>query len=251
MSAPACAAQRNSETVYSQSARVYDALHRHKNYAAASLSLRQILQRVVPHATSLLDVACGTGRHLQCFSEHFRVEGLDLSREMLEIARQRCPDVPLHEGTLVDFRLDGRFDVVTCLFGSIGYSRTEEKLQCAVQCMANHLQPGGALVIEPWITPERFVSGKLVYDSVNDSDLRIARMYITRCEGRISVFESDYLIGTVQGVTHFTERLELGLFTDEEYRTAFHQAGLDIVDAASDLFGYGLYVCRAPGATVT
>ena len=38
---------------------------------------------------------------------------------------------------------------------------------------------------------------------------------------------------------------ELGLFTDDQYRRAFRNAGLDLVDSSEDLFGYGLYVCRA------
>jgi SAM-dependent methyltransferase len=235
---------------YSQSARLYDALCRHKDYAAASLRLREILRDVAPQATSLLDVGCGTGLHLWHLREHFRVQGLDLSREMLEIARLRCQDIPLHQGTLIDFCLLDTFDVVTCLFGSIGYCVTVENLHRATRCMASHLRPGGALVVEPWITPVRFVSGRLVLDLVDDPDLKVARMYVTRSEGRISVFESDYLVGSMQGVTRFSEREELGLFTDEEYRTAFRMAGLDVVETAADLFGYGLYVCLAKSVGV-
>jgi dTDP-3-amino-3,4,6-trideoxy-alpha-D-glucopyranose N,N-dimethyltransferase len=238
----------NVDAAYSRSARVYDALCRHKDYAAATRALREILQRVVPHAASLLDVACGTGRHLEHLRNHFRVEGLDNSPEMLEIARNRCPGIPFHEGTLVDFRLPDTFDVVTCLFGSIGYALTVEDLQRAVDSMADHLNPAGVLVVEPWLTPERFVSGRLVFDSVDDPDLKVARMYVTRREERISMFESDYLVAATQGISHFKERQALGLFTEDEYRCVFVAAGLDVIETAGDLFGYGLYVCRAPAA---
>jgi SAM-dependent methyltransferase len=237
----------NVDAPYSQSARVYDALCRHKDYAAASLALRGILERAVPHAASLLDVACGTGGHLEHLRSHFRVEGLDFSPEMLEIARRRCPGTPFHEGTLVDFRLPDTFDVITCLFGSIGYALTLDHLHRAVESMAHHLEPAGALVVEPWLTPDRFVSGRLVFDSIDDPDLKVARMYVTRRDGRVSVFESDYLVASTQGVSHFKERQALGLFTEEEYRRAFAEAGLDVVDTGGDLFGYGLYVCRKPG----
>jgi SAM-dependent methyltransferase len=232
----------NVDAAYSRSARVYDDLCRHKDYAAATLVLREILQRVVPHAASLLDVACGTGRHLEHLRSHFRVEGLDLSPEMLQIARSRCPGIPFHEGSLVDFRLADTFDVVTCLFGSIGYALTLENLRRAFHTMAHHLKPGGVLVVEPWLTPDRFVSGRLVLDSVDDPDLKVARMYVTRREGRISVFESQYLVGRSEGVTHFTERQELGLFTDEEYRRALNRAGLDLVEIGNGPFGYGLFM---------
>lgn len=228
---------------FSKSARVYDALLRHKDYAAASARVQEIVQRLAPHASSLLDVGCGTGQHLKHLGTRFRAEGLDLSREMLDVARKRCPTVPLHEMSLVDFRIGHCFDVVTCLFGSIGYTVTVDNLQRAVRCMAAHLHPRGICVVEPWISPEHFVSGKLVFDSSDDPDLKVARMYVTRAEGRVSIFESEYLVATIEGIAHFKERQELGLFTDAEYRMAFSRAGLDVVDSGADLFGYGLYVC--------
>jgi SAM-dependent methyltransferase len=230
---------------FSESARFYDALNRHKDYAAAAAGLCQILARFVPGASSLLDVGCGTGRHLAHLRERFRVEGLDASAEMLAIARERCPGVPMHQGSLVDFAVGRRFDVVTCLFGSIAYAGDAISLGRAVRCMAGHLEAGGVLVVEPWVAPERFVAGRLVFDSVNDPDLKVARMYLTRQEGRLSIFDSEYLVGTADGITRFRERQELGLFTDAEYRSAFDEAGLDMLDSAGDLFGYGLYVCGA------
>lgn len=234
--------------VHRQSARVYDALCRHKDYAAASETLRRVLQRVMPDASSLLDVACGTGQHLRHLRNHYRVEGLDLSREMLEITRERCPGIPLHEGSLVDFRLARTFDVVTCLFGSIAYAASVDRLHRAVHSLANHVRPGGVLVVEPWIAPDRFVSGRLVFDHVDDPGLAVARMYVTRREGGVSIYESDYLVGTPQGVSTFREREELGLFSDDEYRDAFRAAALAVMEADGDLFGYGLYVLRAMAA---
>jgi SAM-dependent methyltransferase len=230
--------------VYRQSARVYDALCRHKDYEGASLKLRDIIRRVRPDASSLLDVACGTGRHLEYLRKDFQVEGLDLSPAMLDMARARCPDVPFQQGSLLDFRIERRFDAVTCLFGSLGHALTPGGLQRAIGNMVLHLQPRGVLVVEPWITPDAFVTGRLVCDTVNDPDLKVARMYVTRREGDVSIFDEHYLIATADGVQHFTERHELGLFTDEQYRHALIQAGLEIVNASMDLFGYGLYVCR-------
>ena len=69
--------------------------------------------------------------------------------------------------------------------------------------MVRHLRPVGAIIVEPWITPARFISGKLVLDSVDDPDLKVARIYLARREGsEISVFESQYLVGSSEGVTH-------------------------------------------------
>jgi SAM-dependent methyltransferase len=93
----------------------------------------------------LLDVACGTGRHLEYLRERYDVEGLDISLELLAIARQRLPGIRLHHGDMTAFDLGKTFDLVTCLFSAIGYVKTLENLRRAVGCMARHLKAGGLL----------------------------------------------------------------------------------------------------------
>ncbi len=64
----------------------------------------------------LLDVGCGSGRHLQMFKrEGLLVTGLDPSRNMLSLARQRLGDqVDLHLGRAEDLPFeDNEFDIVT------------------------------------------------------------------------------------------------------------------------------------------
>ena len=229
--------------VFSQSAQVYDRLCRHKDYAGASATVCAIIDRLTPGATTLLDAGCGTGHHLSHLAHRFTAEGLDLSTEMLDVARTRCRGVAFHQRSLVEFDLGKRFDVVTCLFGSIAYATDEASLRRAIRSLADHLQPGGLLIVEPWVTPDRFVSGRLVMDTVDDADLKVARLYVTARRGNVSIYDSTYLVGTADGVASFTERQELGLFGDDVYRQAFADAGREVVDATGDLFGYGLYVC--------
>ena len=228
--------------MYQRSARIYDALNRRKDYAAAAGTISQILLQTVGPRASVLDVACGTGRHLAHLRTEFCVSGLDQSVEMLQIARERCPGIEFHAGDLRNFTLASRFDAITCLFGSIAYATTVEDLDGAIENMAGHLNARGALVIEPWLEPDRFVPDRLVFDSVDETDLKVARMYVPRLEGRVSVYDIDFLVGTGNEVTHFTEHERLGLFTRDEYVSAFRKAGLHVADKGPDLFGYGLFV---------
>jgi SAM-dependent methyltransferase len=231
---------------YGSSARVYDALFRDKDYRGAVGRLRRILRQVHPDARRLLDVGCGTGRHLEHLRRVFDVEGLDASPSMLAVARARCPGIALHRGDLVGFDLGKTFDVVTCLLGSIGYARTVPRLARGVRAMARHVAPGGVLIVEPWVSPDRFVAGRVVFDRADEPELKVARMYRTTRRGAVSVFDSHYLVAGPAGVEHFTERQELGLFTPRQYRAALRAAGLRVLPVAGDLFGYGLYVARKP-----
>ena len=76
-------------------------------------------------------------------------------------------------------------------------------------------------------------------------ELKIVRMYTHEIEGCVSVFDINYLIGTPQGVRHFIEREELGLFTHDEYVEAFKKAGLEVSHFDKGLFpkhNYGIYI---------
>ena len=75
----------------------------------------------------LVDLGCGTGRLLVSFARRgFAVLGVDLSEEMLEVAREKATaagqSIPLVKANLVD--LDGiasaTFDYAACLFSTLG-----------------------------------------------------------------------------------------------------------------------------------
>ena len=227
---------------YTQSARLYDALYHFKNYSDEHAKLRAFIQEFNSHANTLLDVACGTGKHLELLSQHYQVEGLDLNAELLESARQRCPHIPLHRGDMMEFELGHTFDVVTCLFSSIGFVKTVDGLERAVACMARHLNHGGLLLVEPWFSPETFWTRRIVANYANEPELKIVWMYTSETEGQISVLDSHFLVGTPGGITHFTERHELGLFTQHEYQEAFQKAHLETHYDVKGLMGRGMYI---------
>jgi len=231
--------------VFSRSARLYDAVYASiRDYPREAAELDRLIQERRPGARTLLDVACGTGAHLEHLTG-YEVEGLDLDPEMLGVARERLPNVPLHEGDVADFDLGKRFDAVVCMFSSIGYVRTEERLRSAVASMARHLEPGGVLVVEPWLSPEVWADRHVGAVFVDEPELKIARMNVGQREADVSIFEFEYLVGTPNGLERFNERHELGLFTVEQYLEAFRAAGLEVDHDPEGPMGRGLYIASA------
>src|SRR5215469_11749712 len=108
----------------------YDAIYTTmKDYAAEAQQVHALIQRFKSSSgTRLLDVACGTGSHLAFLRNYYTVEGLDLDELMLSIARQRNPEVRFHQADMTDFLLEDSFDVITCLFSSIGVVKTLPRL---------------------------------------------------------------------------------------------------------------------------
>ena len=75
----------------------------------------------VPSQADLLVLACGTGGHIPYFKDDYHVSGLDLSEDMLNLAREKFSDTEFYIGNLIDFQLEADFDAMICLYGSIGF----------------------------------------------------------------------------------------------------------------------------------
>jgi SAM-dependent methyltransferase len=232
--------------VFSKSAHLYDAIYTSfKNYEREAEKVHAIIQERVPGAATLLDVACGTGLHLEQLNKHYEVAGVDLDPGMLEMARQRLPGVPLTLGGMVDFDLGRTFDAVTCLFSSIGYLLSAELLQKGISNMARHVRPGGILLAEPWITPEHWEPRHPGF--VDRSDVKIARMSRIRRRGGLSTLVFHYLVGTNDAVDYFTEQHDSRLHSHGEYLACLAAAGLKPEFDSDGLMGRGLYIGQRRG----
>lgn len=230
---------------YGRSARLYDLMYEGRDYAGAAAEIRALVGEEVPGASTLLDVGCGTGRHLELLADAYRVEGLDLNPALLEVARERCPGVTMHEGDMTKFELGRTFDTVTCLFSAIGHVGSEDAMRSSLERMAAHLSSPGVLIVEPWFTPDAFWDGHLATNFHDGPDTKLAWMYRQRREGRLSILDIHYLVAATEGEPeHFVERQELGLFTREEVTGALEGAGLEVRYLESALWDRGLYVGR-------
>lgn len=223
-------------------ARIYDLIYYFKDYQKDADYLLSVLQAHHPSAKSLLETACGTGRFLELLNVKYQVQGMDLSAEMLNEAENRLPAVPLHNANMLDFSLCEKFDVVCCLFRSIAFVKTVNNLVSSVQSMANHLQPGGILVIEPFFTPETFWSETITFNEYQNDALKIAWMYTSKKVQDYARLDNQYLVGTPAGIDHFSEVHDLGLFSEENYQCAFSAAGLQLQYDPVGPSGIGLYV---------
>jgi SAM-dependent methyltransferase len=241
--------ERKSCRMFSESAEIYDLIYgEFKDYRAESGQVAEMLREVHPAAHSVLDVGCGTGQHASFLGdEHgYRVDGLDIEPSFLELARGRCPEGTFFQGDMAEFHLQRRYDVVLCLFSSIGYVKTSTRLASAARCLWEHVTPGGVAVVEPWFPPGGFTGGSVRLHTVEKEDLKICRISRSEVRDRVSWIEFQYLVARPGEIRHLREVHELGLFTDTEMREALESAGFEILhhDDAGFPGDRGLFVAR-------
>jgi 2-polyprenyl-3-methyl-5-hydroxy-6-metoxy-1,4-benzoquinol methylase len=96
----------------------------------------------------LLDAGCGTGRQAAAFADAgYVVEMADASKDLLAIASRRSPGIPAHLIDITEFRLAHEFDVVTCR-GVLNDILGAQDRRAALQCLADHVRPGGRLILD-------------------------------------------------------------------------------------------------------
>ena len=142
------------------------------------------------------------------------------------------------------FDLGKRYDVVMCLFSSIAYANTRERLVQTIKQFKNHLKPGGLMLIEPWFTPENWFPGYLDVIQAENEEMKVSRMSFSESAGKLSVLHFEYLVGTDKGIIRFSEKHELGLFRVEEMLNAFQEVNLAVEYDPQGLTGRGLYLAR-------
>lgn len=237
----------NEEMTYEALSAHYDRIYHDKPYAAeASRVVSLLRKRGAEQGDRLLDIGCGTAKHVRHLINTFDVTGVDLHDPVLDIARERVPEARFLQGDITAFDLGETFEAVTCLFGVIGYVETWENLDQAIARVAEHLEPGGPFVIESWLTPGTFeeVPALRTYDDPDDCTL--ARIAVPHMEDETTArLEIEWIIARPgqEGIQRFSETQHMGVFDVDRTLSLFDKHGLDATFEEEGLTELrGLYV---------
>lgn len=229
--------------MFTESSEYYDLIYSFKDYEEESKKIRDIIRDERPHrGQSLLDIGCGTGEHHCYLKKHYSIDGIDLNERFIEIARTKNPELTYSVANMIDFKLNKQYDVITCLFSSIGYLNNINEINSALKCFYKHLAPGGLLLLEPWFTKKNWRPGKLYMLTSDSPEHKICRMGTSYMEGDYSILNFHYLLGLPEeGIKHFFEEHRLRLTSHEEMKSALINAGFTVRFDAHGLIGRGLF----------
>jgi SAM-dependent methyltransferase len=233
--------------MFTASAELYDLIYStFKDYGGEAAQIADLLRRSNPQYQTVLDVACGTGEHARLLAGYgFAVDGIDLEPAFVRIASGKNPAGQFVEADMSGFHLGRRYDAVLCLFSSIGYLQTLDRVASALTCFREHLAPGGVLIVEPWFAPGELRTNRVVQNTGEADGIRVTRTSRVEVEGCLSRLCFDYEITDTTGIRRVSEFHKLGLFTVAELMKAFRDVGFDADYDPKGLSDRGLYTARA------
>ncbi len=133
----------------------YKLLYGHRDLAEAEAWVRAIQGRWrLPAGASVLDLACGRGRHARHFAAMgLQVTGADISAESIAEARASVPEARFIVHDMREPIQGARFDGIACLFTSLGYFDSLDDDQRVFDAVSAMLEPGGRFVLDFMNTP--------------------------------------------------------------------------------------------------
>ncbi len=142
-------------------AQLYDHLYAQKDYSSEAEFVLSRAAQVLGVASNwkVLDLGCGTARHAIEFARRgHRVQGADLSSEMLDIAQSRLSRCSAEIAARVDLRKNDirsaggceQFDAIFCLFHVMNYLHEQSDILAAMQNARAHARRGSAYLFDFW-----------------------------------------------------------------------------------------------------
>jgi len=193
---------------------------------------------------TLLDIACGTGAQAAYLQDNFAVTGIDISDEMLSIARDKVKNATFINADMCNFSLGSQYDVIVNLYGSIGQAESLEHMQAAMKCAYKHLKQGGIFILTPWSTKESFHDA-LVGRTKTSGLSGFCRMETVQrvADDKIRI-DYHHLISDNLEVKYYKHHNFITLFSESEYENSIKDAGFKIIKRLQpDEFRMGAFIC--------
>lgn len=171
--------------IYDLLAPFYDAINADIDYNKWADFIENILKKECKEKPELvLDLGCGTGKMtLELARRGYDMTGIDISPEMLDIAREQADeeghDVLWLCQDMREFELYGTVDAAVCCLDCINHLEDSEDLEKCFSLIHNYLIPDGIFIFD--------INGRYKFENVYSD-----RTYTMEEDGGLCVWENYY-----------------------------------------------------------
>jgi 2-polyprenyl-3-methyl-5-hydroxy-6-metoxy-1,4-benzoquinol methylase len=214
----------------------YLRVYKHRDQSEAERLVKLISKNIHLNANpSVLDMACGAGRHSIAFAKSgFKVTAVDISQRLISEAKKSANEA----GVILDFLLsdileyetDKKFDLAVNLFTSVGYFESDEENYAVIKKAYNLLKPDGYFVLD-YFSKDYLMKNLVPTTIFSENGLKITQnrsIEGTRVVKKIIIENNGYCEIFFESVR---------LFSHEDILFYIEKAGFRIVKQFGDYFG--------------
>jgi 2-polyprenyl-3-methyl-5-hydroxy-6-metoxy-1,4-benzoquinol methylase len=214
----------------------YLRVYSHRDQTEAERLVELIVKSLNLQAnSSVLDMACGAGRHAITFAKlGFKVTAVDISQRLISEAKknteQEDVEIDFVLSDILEFETNKRFDLVVNLFTSIGYFDKDEENYAVIKKAYKLLDQGGCFVLD-YFNKDFLMKNLIPITVFSEDGMRITQnrsIEGTRIVKKISIENND-------ASEEFYESVRL--YSIEEILTCLNSAGFTAEKQYGDYFG--------------
>ncbi len=230
--------------LYSDLAEIYDQLYLNIfNYEQDAEFVDSILKKY--KIKEFLELGCGSGHLAQLLVKmRYKMTGVDLHEEMLQIARKRLPEVDFIRQDIRKLKFERKFDAIIAMGRMYTYMTTNEDVEQSIHSIAGCLNPEGIFLFDNFSAPHFIKNFQENQEKIHEIDLgfrKIKRMSKNSWNLKHGVtfnWNAKYYIEE-NGQTKEIEDLSvLRAFFPEELEYFLNREGLQMVELFDHDFAF-------------
>jgi SAM-dependent methyltransferase len=169
----------------------------------------------------ILEIGCGSGNLIQYFSSSgFDYTGLDISEEILSIAKQNNPEANLIQGDMRNIKIASKFDAVIITGRSFTYMTTNNDVIDALKSIKSVLNDKGILIFDNFDANIIFrdFQTEMIHESNynNRTYKRVSKNSINLETGWTWNWEATYYIKENEKTEKISDKTILRAFLEDE-----------------------------------
>ncbi len=230
--------------IYRKLAPIYDVIMKDVDYEDWTDYIHSLISYHHPHATDLLELACGTGTMALLLEQYddYRITATDASSEMIQIARDKGnrsgSSITWCVRDMCRLRMEHSFDVIYMVFDSLNYLHKREEVLALFNRVQKHLKQDGRFIVDfttpayspkiaPLLNEKQKVDQRYTYNRISKYD-REKQIHINHF--MIEKREPD--TGVI--VDRFEEFHTQRIWTFTEMKALVQESGLNMLAAYED-----------------
>jgi len=123
----------------------------YSKYISNDLTIKEVdfVISQIPSDGSILDLGCGTGRHLiEITKKGVDITGVDIAQNMVEVVKKKYPPAKVFVVNVYKDKIDGKFNLIILFWNSVmEIARTNEDLHKLVEILQSLLTKSGKILM--------------------------------------------------------------------------------------------------------